>query len=63
MFFWQLSQRHGSLRVSSQVVDEDALSDASLDSDSIILLVYLDWEVGRHIDGICGALNPACPMP
>ena len=56
----QLGQRHDNLRVSSQVVKEDALSDASLDGDSIILLMHLNWKVGRHIHRVCGVLNPAC---
>ena len=49
--------------MGGQVVKEDALRDTGLNGHSVILLVYLDWKVGRHIDGIYGVLNPACPTP
>ena len=45
--------------VGSQIVEDDALSHASLDGDCVVVLVHLNWEVRRHLDAVCGIQHPA----
>ena len=44
--------------MGSQVVEEDALSHASLDGDCVIVLMDLDGKVRRHLDSVNGILHP-----
>ncbi len=45
--------------MGSQVVEEDALSHASLDRDRVVVLMDLDGKVRRHLDCVYGILHPA----